>query len=79
MRVRNVHPPGHTRCPRYVRGKRGVIVRVDGEYPLPDFAAHAVAPARPLRVRFAASELWGATAGARRPVVDLWERYLEPA
>ena len=27
VRVREWHPPGHTRAPRYVQGKRGVIVR----------------------------------------------------
>src|SRR5436309_9731553 len=26
--ARNVHPTGHTRLPRYVRGKRGVVARV---------------------------------------------------
>jgi nitrile hydratase len=25
--VRDIHPAGHTRVPRYVRGKRGVVVR----------------------------------------------------
>src|SRR5213593_3371241 len=39
VRVRNLHRPVHTRCPRYVRGKRGVVVRADGAFPLPDVAA----------------------------------------
>ncbi|WP_431195239.1 SH3-like domain-containing protein, partial [Bauldia litoralis] len=31
-------------------------------------------------VAFAATELWpGATAGGDRVILDLWERYLEPA
>src|SRR4051812_37788234 len=38
--VRDDHPAGHTRCPRYVRGKRGTVVRVDGVYSLPDVEAH---------------------------------------
>jgi nitrile hydratase len=82
VRVRNLHPPGHTRCPRYVRGRRGVVVRLDGRYPLPDVAAHADRPCddHAYGVRFAARELWGPTAGANEAIhVDLWEHWLEPA
>jgi nitrile hydratase subunit beta len=82
VRVRNLHPPGHTRCPRYVRGRRGVIVRLDGRYPLPDVAAHADRPCddHAYGVRFTARELWGPTGGANEAIhVDLWEHWLEPA
>jgi len=82
VRVRNLHPPGHTRCPRYVRGRRGVVVRLDGRCPLPDVAAHADRPCddHAYGVRFAARELWGPTAGANEAIhVDLWEHWLEPA
>ena len=82
VRVRNLHPAGHTRCPRYVRGRRGVIVRLDGRSPLPDVAAHADRPCddHAYGVRFAARELWGPTAGANEAIhVDLWEHWLEPA
>jgi len=78
--VRNVHPLGHTRCPRYVRGKRGVVARVDGLFPLPDVAAHASQPCAQYayNVRFEARELWGDDAGAAETIsVDLWESYLE--
>jgi len=30
VRVRRQHPAGHTRCPRYLRGARGTILRYDG-------------------------------------------------
>src|SRR5262245_38276616 len=40
VRVINAHPAGHTRCPRYVRGKRGTVMRVDGPFRLPDVVAH---------------------------------------
>jgi nitrile hydratase len=30
IRVREWHPPGHTRAPRYVQGKLGTVVRLDG-------------------------------------------------
>jgi len=80
VRVRSMHPLGHTRCPRYVRGKRGVVVRVDGLFPLPDVAAHSDQPCSEASysVRFAARELWGDQAGGAEAVhVDLWESYLE--
>ena len=78
--VRNIHPHGHTRCPRYVRGKRGEIVRHDGLHALPDVAAHGAERCKQhtYSVRFDARELWGDAAGAGETVhVDLWESYLE--
>lgn len=78
--VRNAHPAGHTRCPRYVRGKRGTVVRVDGSFRLPDIAAHSRVPcAEPAYgVRFTARELWGEAASSNESIyVDLWESYLE--
>jgi len=82
VRVHNDHPFGHTRCPRYVRGRCGEIVRIDGRFRLPDVAAHAAERCEQFQycVRFPAAELWGPTAGAGEAVhVDLWENYLEPA
>jgi nitrile hydratase beta subunit len=78
--VRNLQPFGHTRCPRYVRGKRGVVVRVDRRCPLPDVAAHSEHPCTQYvyNVRFDGRELWGEPAGPAEAVyVDLWESYLE--
>jgi nitrile hydratase subunit beta len=80
VRVRAWHPPGHTRAPRYVQGKRGTIVRSDGAHDIDDIAAHGGGSvADPLySVRFTSRELWG-EAGADGDVmhVDLFERYLE--
>lgn len=78
--VRNLHPLGHTRCPRYIRGKRGVVVRVDGLFPLADVGAHSSQPCDQYayNVRFEARALWGDGAdGAAAVHVDLWESYLE--
>src|ERR1051326_103832 len=36
VRVRNMHPPGHTRLPRYVRSKRGSVERYYGIYDFQD-------------------------------------------
>jgi nitrile hydratase beta subunit len=78
--VRDIHPPGHTRDPRYVRGKRGVVVHVAPRFSFPDAAAHG----SPLRlehtyhVQFQAAELWAEAAGSNEAViVDLWDSYLE--
>jgi nitrile hydratase len=82
VRVRDVHTGGHTRCPRYIRGREGVVERADGTFALPDAEAHVDdPPAEPTYcVRFDARELWGEDAEAGVGVsVDLWESYLEPA
>jgi nitrile hydratase len=82
VRVREFQTGGHTRCPRYVRGRAGVVERVDGSFALPDVEAHAEhPPAEPTYcVRFDARELWGETAEPGVGVsVDLWHSYLEPA
>jgi nitrile hydratase len=78
--VRNDHPEGHTRCPRYVRRTTGEIAAVRGTYVLPDASAHGEEAAEPLySVRFPAAELWGPDREADDTVhVDLWESYLAP-
>jgi nitrile hydratase subunit beta len=78
--TRNTHPLHHTRLPRYVRGKRGVIERVHGVFVLPDTHAHGrgECPEPLYSVRFAARDLWGQSAEPNEHVnIDLWERYLE--
>jgi nitrile hydratase beta subunit len=81
VRARNRHPIGHTREPRYVRGRVGVIDEHYGAHVFPDRSAQGSKEGRHLyNVRFAASELWGEAAAQRSTVhVDLWEDYLEPA
>ena len=80
VRARNVNPTGHTRLPRYVRVKTGVIARDHGVYLFPDTNAHDRGEKRQhvYSVRFAATELWGDGAPPRDSVyVDLWDDYLE--
>jgi len=79
--TRNLNPAGHTRLPRYARGKRGVINRVYGTDPLPDTNAHGQGehPQPVYSVRFDARELWGDGAEPNQTVaIDLWECYLDP-
>jgi nitrile hydratase beta subunit len=82
VRARNLNPTGHTRLPRYCRGKRGSVAADQGVWVFPD--THAAGLGKKAQhvysVRFAAAELWGDGAPARDFVyVDLWEDYLEPA
>jgi nitrile hydratase len=82
VRARDLNPHGHTRLPRYVRGRRGQIVTLHGAHVFPDSHAHGQGEdPRPLyTVRFAARELWGDTANPRDSVcLDLWEPHLERA
>lgn len=80
--TRNTHPRGHTRLPRYARGKRGVIVRNHGAQTFPDTNAHGLGeqPQMLYNVCFEASELWGDAAEPHEDVhLDLWESYLSPS
>jgi nitrile hydratase len=82
VRARNIHPTGHTRLPRYARGKQGVIERDHGVYVFADSNAHfrGENPQHLYSVRFAARELWGDAASPRDSVaLDLWDDHLEPA
>ncbi len=76
----NLNPSGHTRLPRYARGKVGEVIAHHGAHVLPDSNAvgDGEAPTHLYSVRFSARELWGASASPRDSVtLDLWESYLE--
>lgn len=82
VRARNINPSGHTRLPRYCRGKQGVIARSNGVFHLADARAQGEDehPQHNYSVRFDARELWGGEAPAGDCLhIDLWEDYLEPA
>ena len=82
VRARNLHASGHTRLPRYVRGRVGTVAEDYGVYALQDSDSLGQQPCdRPQHVysvRFEGRELWGERAAAGDAVyVDLWEEYLE--
>jgi nitrile hydratase subunit beta len=82
VRARNIHPTGHTRLPRYARGKLGTIHLDHGVHVFPDTNAHSLGenPQHLYSVRFAARELWGEQASSRDAVyLDMWDHYLECA
>ncbi len=73
--------PHHTRLPRYVRGRRGVIERVHGAHVFAD--AHATGrgemPHWLYTVAFDARDLWSDASSGVRGSVDAWEPYMEQA
>ncbi len=78
--VKNEHPRGHTRRPRFVRGRRGQVHLDHGVYPFPDTRAHRLGdkPQHCYSVRFTAIELWGSRGHPRDVVyLDLFDDYLE--
>jgi nitrile hydratase len=80
--TKNLNPPGHTRLPRYVRGRQGIVAALHGNHVFPDTAAHhrGEAPQPLYSVRFEARALWGEQAPGRDCLfIDLWESYLEAA
>jgi nitrile hydratase subunit beta len=82
VRARNMNPVGHTRLPRYTRGKQGTVERDHGVFVFPDTDAHFLGekPQHVYTVRFSARELWGDQAKPRDTVcIAMWDDYLEPA
>lgn len=80
--AKNINPIGHTRLPRYARGRRGVIDRDHGVFVFADSNAMTrdKKPQHLYSVRFAASELWGHGVSAiDSAYLDLWDDHLEPA
>jgi len=78
--TRHDAPRGHTRLPRYARGKRGEIAALHGTHVFPDSHAHGGGeqPQPLYSVRFDGHELWGDAAEPGQVVyIDMWESYLE--
>jgi nitrile hydratase len=81
VRARNIHPLGHTRLPRYARGKQGIVDRAHGAFVFPDTISQFLGenPLHVYSVRFEARELWGEQVSPRDAVyIDMWDSYLEP-
>lgn len=78
--ARNMHPFAHTRLPRYVRGRPGIVHAVHGAHVFPDSNAKGLGedPHWLYSVAFSATDLWGPEADPTLTVyVDLWEPYLD--
>ena len=82
VRARNINPVGHTRLPRYTRGKIGTVERDYGVFAFPDSSTQGLGdrPQHVYSVRFAARELWGEQSNEHDSVyVDMWDDYIEAA
>jgi nitrile hydratase len=82
VRAKNIHPQGHTRLPRYVRGHVGMVELVHGVHVFPDASAQGLSDVAQwlYTVRFDGRELWGEQGDPGLSVsVDAWESYLEPS
>ncbi|NTF10507.1 nitrile hydratase subunit beta [Agrobacterium rubi] len=80
VRARNFNPDHHTRLPRYVRGRSGVIQNVHAPYVFPDTHARRQGenPQWVYTVLFTAREIWGEEADDTLTIsVEAWESYLE--
>ncbi|MER7839374.1 nitrile hydratase subunit beta [Streptomyces sp. NPDC096040] len=79
VRPRATPVPGHTRLPRYARGRTGVIQAVQPASVLPDTNAHFQGenPQYVYSVQFDSRELWGADTEPFTITVEMYESYLE--
>jgi nitrile hydratase len=80
--VRNEHPTGHTRVPRYLRGHRGIIQKHHGVHHFQDDVPEGEDPGQQhlYTVAFTGPELWGRRANVKDKIhAEIWEYHLEPA
>jgi nitrile hydratase len=80
VRMRMINPPTHTRLPRYVRGRCGIVEAVRGCHVFPDASALGQTDIAHWLycVAFDARELWGEAADPTVTVsIEAWEPYLE--
>ena len=83
MRTKNIHPPTHTRLPRYARGQVGVVELCHGCHVFPDSVA--IGARRRIRNGSTRSCSTAASCGAPdadptlKVSIDAFEPYLEPA
>jgi len=79
--AKNIHPPTHTRLPRYARGHVGMIEAIRGCHVFPDSIAIGAGenPQWLYTVVFEGRELWGETCDPTLKVsIEAFEPYLEP-
>ena len=80
VRMKNIHPPTHTRLPQYVRGHLGTIELNHGCHVFADPNSLGVGENQQwlYTVRFDGPELWGKDTDPTLSIsVDAWESYLE--
>ncbi len=70
--------PGHSRCPAYLRGQRGTVLRVYTRAYFPEWRAHGPRKRREFTyaVEFEASDLWAGADPDQTVVVEVFESYM---
>jgi nitrile hydratase beta subunit len=78
VKVRNLHPEGHTRLPGYLRGKTGEVVMYHKAHVFPDSNSQGAGenPQHLYAVRFKARDVFGVNTNDDLQA-DLFEPYLE--
>jgi nitrile hydratase len=81
VRAKHIHPTGHTRLARYVRGHTGTINALRPAQVLPDTNAHFLGEnaQHVYTVTFDSHDLWGPEAEKFTLHFDAYESYLEEA
>ena len=85
VRVKSADSPGHVRTPSYVRGKRGWVERIHGDFRNPEKLAYGLdgLPRQRLYlVGFRQTDLWQERythSTSDNLYVDIYEHWLEPA
>jgi len=86
VQVRSGSPPGHIRTTFYVRGCKGRIERIAGEYRNPEELAFGrfdapIVPLYRVRVRFQQQDVWPDYQGNSADTLDveIYEFWLEPS
>ena len=80
VKVRAADVTTHCRTPHYLRGKRGVVVRVCGAFPNPEeLAYHRIGvPYQPLyQIEFDFTEVWGGPGRNTVIAADIFQHWLE--
>jgi len=82
VEMKNINPVSHTRLPRYVRGKKGVVHHDHGVFAFPDTGAHGKGhkAQHVYSVKFSFQELWGEDYAANMFLyIDMFDDYMRPA
>ena len=81
VKVKEMHPVGHTRLPHYVRSREGTVERLQPSQLFPDTHAHFQGenPQYVYCVAFDSTAVWGDDGDRCTIYVDLYDNYLESA
>ena len=76
--VTAIATPGHSRCPGYLRGHCGTVVRIYTRAYYPEFRAHSPLKRREFTyaVEFDPTELWSDGDSGQTVIVELFESYM---